>query len=52
MPAQNNLAIHYENGSGVSKDEQQAITWYRKAADQGYAMAQYNLGCCCLLASG
>jgi hypothetical protein len=28
----------------VLKDAAQAVAWYRKAADQGYAMAQSNLG--------
>ncbi|CAN7659912.1 SEL1-like repeat protein [Phyllobacterium sp. LjRoot231] len=25
----------YDNGWGVSQDENQAIKWYRKAAEQG-----------------
>ena len=29
---------------GVAKDDRQAVYWYRKAADQGNANAQYNLG--------
>ena len=29
---------------GITKDEKQACDWYRKAADQGYATAQFNLG--------
>ncbi|MBQ7249238.1 MAG: sel1 repeat family protein, partial [Deltaproteobacteria bacterium] len=28
----------------VPKDESQAVEWYRKAAEQGMAVAQYNLG--------
>jgi TPR repeat protein len=28
----------------VSKDAKQAVYWYKKAAEQGYAGAQYNLG--------
>ena len=36
----------YENGNGVPKDYTQAVYWYRKAADQGEAIAQYNLGWC------
>jgi TPR repeat protein len=28
----------------VPKDDAQAVAWYRKAADQGDAVAQYNLG--------
>jgi hypothetical protein len=34
----------YENGEGVPKDETEAVKRYRKAADQGYAVAQFNLG--------
>jgi TPR repeat protein len=34
----------YENGFGVTKDMKQAAKWYRKAAEQGDAGAQYNLG--------
>jgi TPR repeat protein len=34
----------YANGHGVPKDEAQSFAWYRKAADQGHARAQYNLG--------
>jgi TPR repeat protein len=35
-----------ENGYGTQggKDEKGALAWYRKAADQGYAPAQYALG--------
>lgn len=28
----------------MAKDLQQAVYWYKKAANQGYANAQYNLG--------
>ena len=31
---------------GVAKDEVEAVKWYRKAAEQNYAEAQYNLGVC------
>jgi TPR repeat protein len=34
----------YANGKGVLKDDKQAVYWYQKAADQGLAEAQYNLG--------
>ena len=34
----------YENGQGVAQNHQQAFTWLQKAANQGYALAQYNLG--------
>jgi TPR repeat protein len=31
------------NGSGVPQDYLQASRWYKKAADQNYALAQFNL---------
>ena len=34
----------YENGQGVAQDYSAAMKWYRMAADQGHANAQYNLG--------
>ena len=34
----------YTNGEGVTKDDAEAVRWYRRAAKQGYAAAQYNLG--------
>jgi len=33
----------YEHGFGVPQDYGRALTYYRMAADQGYALAQYNL---------
>ena len=44
--AQNDLALCYENGSGVKKDCVEAVLWYRKAADQGRSDAQRNLARC------
>ena len=29
---------------GVPEDDAEAVRWYRKAAEQGHAGAQYNLG--------
>ena len=34
----------YGNGYGVLKDHTEAVKWYRKAADQGDATGQFNLG--------
>jgi TPR repeat protein len=34
----------YQNGWGVARDYAEALTWYQKAADQGYAKAQNNIG--------
>ena len=43
--AQDVLAAAYEGGlGGLTQDCAQAASWYRKAADQGDADAQYNLG--------
>jgi TPR repeat protein len=42
--SQFNLALMYEKGLGVAKDEKQAVVWYGKAASQGNAAAQFNLG--------
>ncbi len=38
-----NVALMYERGIGVSKDEKEALAWYRKAALQGNSLAQFNL---------
>jgi TPR repeat protein len=43
--AQTNLGRNYECGLlGFSQDFAEAAEWYRKAAEQGFAKAQYNLG--------
>jgi hypothetical protein len=42
--AQYNLGYMYDNGHGVPRDDGQAISWYKKAADQGYVGAQARLG--------
>ena len=39
-----NLGVMYHTGQGVPQDYALAIKWYRLAADQGNAGAQYNLG--------
>jgi len=35
---------HCTNGRTISKDDAEAVAWYRKAAEQGYAGGQNNLG--------
>ena len=35
--AQNNLGMMYAKGHGVAQDYQEAVKWYRLAAEQGYA---------------
>jgi TPR repeat protein len=42
--AQFNLGAMYDNGRGVRQDYDEAVKWYRLAADQGDAGAQSNLG--------
>src|SRR6202035_3547144 len=43
--AQNLMGILYSTGSnGVTEDDKQALDWFQKAADQGLAKAQKNLG--------
>ena len=34
----------YEVGKDVTQDYEEAVRWFRKAADQGIAEAQYSLG--------
>jgi TPR repeat protein len=34
----------YAEGQGVPQDHAEAARWYRKAADQGNALAQFGLG--------
>jgi len=34
------------NGDGVAEDAEQAVSWYRRAAEAGDAGAQFNLGLC------
>jgi TPR repeat protein len=42
--SQFNVALMYEKGIGVGKDEKEAVLWYGKAASQGNSSAQFNLG--------
>jgi TPR repeat protein len=34
----------YSEGLGVNQDYKQAMNWYKKAAEQGSMLAQYDLG--------
>ena len=38
------LGLMYVEGMGVPQDDREAVQWYRKAATQDNAIAQYNLG--------
>ena len=42
--AQNILGSSYSSGFGVPEDDAEAARWYRLAADQGHAGAQFSLG--------
>jgi hypothetical protein len=42
--SQYQLGTFYWNGTGVAKDDAEAVKWYRLSADQGLAPAQYDLG--------
>ena len=39
-----NLALMYEQGMGIDKNEKEAAFWYQKSAELGNANAQFNLG--------
>ena len=43
--SQHNLGVMYQDGSGVSQDDAEALKWYRKAAEQGNELAINNLAC-------
>ncbi|MBQ9776558.1 MAG: sel1 repeat family protein, partial [Lentisphaeria bacterium] len=49
---QYNLGVCFQNGYGVTENKQEAVKWYRKAAEQGDAKAQYNLGNCYYFGNG
>jgi hypothetical protein len=40
---QNHLGYMYRNGQGVTKNEAEAVKWYRRAAEQGNVDAKQDL---------
>ena len=46
------LGYCYAKGEGVVQDYVKAVLWYRKAAEQGNASAQYYLGVCYFNSAG
>ncbi len=42
--AMNSLGILYDGGQGVPQDSKEALTWFRKSAEAGYAGGMSNLG--------
>jgi TPR repeat protein len=39
-------ALSLASGEGAAKGNAEAVMWFRKAAEQGHALAQNKLGCC------
>jgi len=50
--AQHNLAVMYNTGTYVAKDQSVAAQWFAKAADAGHANAAFNLAHLFLTGSG
>lgn len=50
--AQYSLGVCYRCGDGVEKNLEEAIKWYKKAAEQGYARAQHNLEFAIIMETG
>ena len=46
--AQFQLGVLYANGQGVPQSYEDAVQWYQRAAEQGHARAQSQLGVCCM----
>lgn len=46
------LGMFYEQGIGVEKNMEQALTCYRQAAEHGDPMAQFTLGICYFFGNG
>jgi len=41
---QNELGLRFAKGLGMATNAAEAVTWFRKAANQDYAAAEFNLG--------
>lgn len=46
------LGLFYEQGIGVEKNLEQALSCYRQAAEHGDPMAQFTLGMCYFFGNG
>ena len=42
--SQADLGLRFSTGAGVAKDQVEGVKWFRKAAEQNLALAQFNLG--------
>jgi uncharacterized protein len=49
--AQNTLGEKFASGEGMTRNSVEAVKWFRRAAEQGDAEAQFNLGNLCHPAS-
>ena len=38
------MGIAYKYGRGVEQSDEETVQWYRQAANQGHAAAQFSLG--------
>ena len=47
--AQFEIGKAFNAGVGVKRDDAEAARWYRRAAEQGHAFAQYGLGIACVM---
>ena len=47
LESQHNLGICYFNGHGTQKNPEEAVKWFRKAADRNLPDAMFMLGVCC-----
>lgn len=43
VDAQNELGIAYSEGKGIKPDQRKAVYWFRRSAEQGYAIGACNL---------
>ena len=50
--AQHNLGVYYNQGVGVERNLRLALYWWRKSADQGFAMAYTKVANCYYLGEG
>ncbi|MBJ6725481.1 tetratricopeptide repeat protein [Geomesophilobacter sediminis] len=41
--AQSKLGVMYASGIGMKQDKQEALKWYRKSAEQGNPLGEWNL---------
>ena len=46
------MAVAYETGNGTEKNPEEAVAWYRRAAEAGLAEAQLKLGNCLAKGNG